>query len=248
MVVTLSTTAFVIMICFISLNGLSLFVLGFLSYTTPIWTFFSAWRKKSPIIAMLGRDQSVHFLLGQPRPLGIIKTKYGPYFAKKNSHVIEHKSRARVFFAFNDFAQTLNAEDLNKLDVLREKLLEQKVDLNKIITWDDFEAACHTYLKDEDQLKLVERVSFKVHDLPAFSQEFNPVNMERYHETEKMIETMSLKNKLLDSRVILFIVIILIAGGIAFYIASRSMQEPNIIVQAPRMAGVVKAAATNLTG
>lgn len=249
MAITLSTTAFVIMIIFISLNGLSLFVLGFLSYTTPIWTFFRAWKKKSPIIAMLGRDQSIHFLLGESRPLGIIKTKLGPYFAKKNSHVIEHKSRARVFFAFNDFAQTLNVEELNKLDVLREKLIAAGVDLNKVVTWDDFEDACKINLDSDTDLKLVERLSFKVHDLPAFSQEFNPVNMERYHECEKMIEAQTLKNKLFDSKTILLIVVVLIAGAIAFYIASRSLQEPEIIIQAPKMAGVVTTAVSNnLTG
>jgi hypothetical protein len=240
--VAISNTSYYISIGFFILAGLFLLILVFLKMWTPAFTFLKAKMKRSSIIYTVNRAQQGTFVLANDKQEGLLDTKKGPYIMTEGSHTIDKGSKLPLFFAFGEFAATL---DLNYPYIVQ-TLRSQGV---KMDNWDDIDGLINGWREKltDKRIKEVEktdrqkalRMLDQREQLKKFSLRIRPFKTIPLHQLghmfpynvtpskieDKIVHAVALQrakmSKFMNKESVIFFLMILIGGVIAAVIAYK---------------------------
>lgn len=200
---------------------------------TPAGTFLKAKLRKADLILDVNRAQGGRFLITKGKYQGVLDVpKVGAYMMSERSHIVEQKTKLRMFLSFGEFGSTLPLEYAYIVQKLREsgKKISNIEDLAGLIGL-EYDEKTKSWLQKKDlseeeiqkivdlKVEIRPRETIKVHEL-AYMFPFNITPALIESKTQHMIGLkMGLFNKMNMQYVLMFIMILMgvtLAAVIAF--------------------------------
>jgi len=208
------TNIFIILYSVICLETL---MMVFLLWKTPAIPFLGAFLTKNPLIYLMGKDKLGEFRLLKRKHGSAVVRKVGIFNMTENSHTLEAKTKTPLYFAFRDFASTLQLDYPSILQELKERGY-------KLTNIDDVTNLIKS-MKGSDMVVDVNIKPFKTYKLHDLDNMF-PYNLDPTFIDAQVQGELNKFSKLTRATptIIGGLVVLILVVGLAVYIMQKSFK------------------------
>jgi len=233
---------FVILYSFIALETLAIV---FIALKTPAFTFLVATFLNKDIMYLVGKDRRAEFKLITKKHGSAVVKNIGIFNLTENSSTLEKKTKTAIYFAFRDFAATLDPTYPAIIQELRENGY-------KISTIDDIQELLlkiKNGLKENQNLGIQPFKTYRIHDM----ENMFPLNLDPTFIESQVQGELNKFNKMIKgtNQVLQGLVVLIVVAAVAIFILNKafkgqiSTSECSLICSS--VGGAIKETVVNAT-